>query len=238
MPSSRSAADPLDPGPKGYAHRGLHGGGGVPENSLSAFAAAVDFGAGIECDLRLTLDDQIVVFHDADAQRLCGSPKRIGHSTLDELADLRMGTESIPTLADMLALVRGRVPLLLEVKVDGEIDRWIVPLKRGLASYEGPFGVMGFDPRLPRLLKSHLPHVRRGLNLRGGLSPLRRRLAIAVALPDYLAVEHTASGQPWVRRARRKMPVYAWTITTAAECAQAEVQADALIWEADGRPRI
>jgi glycerophosphoryl diester phosphodiesterase len=70
MRSSRSVPDPLDPGPAGFAHRGLHHGAGFPENSLLAFAAALELGAGIECDLRLTADDQILVFHDADAWRL------------------------------------------------------------------------------------------------------------------------------------------------------------------------
>src|SRR5215210_242323 len=82
MQSSRSAADPLDPGPEGFAHRGLHYGSGFPENSLLAFAAALEIGAGIECDLRLTADNRIVVFHDEDAWRMCASPMVIGRSTL------------------------------------------------------------------------------------------------------------------------------------------------------------
>src|SRR5687767_15477477 len=115
MRSSRSVADPLDPGPKGFAHRGLHYGAQFPENSLIAFAAALELGAGIECDLRLTADDQIVVFHDSDAWRLCASRLRIGASTLAELGRLRLGDGPIPTLASLFALVGGRVPLLLEV---------------------------------------------------------------------------------------------------------------------------
>ena len=238
MPSLRSAADPLDPGPKGFAHRGLHSGAATPENSLSAFAAAVDFGAGIECDLRLTADRQIVVFHDADTSRMCASALRIGQSMLEDLAHLRVGDEPIPTLPDLFALVGGRVPLLLEVKVDRDIGRWIAPLKRDLAGYRGPFGVMSFDPRFARLIQMMMPQVRCGLNLRAALSPLRRRVAMAMASPDYLAVERTALNNPWVQRARKGIPVYAWTIKTVAGRAQAKVQADALIWEADGRPRI
>src|SRR3954447_26459470 len=91
MRSSRSAADPLDPGPAGFAHRGLHYGAGFPENSLRAFAAALEFGAGIECDLRLTADNQILVFHDADALRMCANPMRIGASTHRQLDRLRVG---------------------------------------------------------------------------------------------------------------------------------------------------
>ena len=90
------AADPLDPGPAGFAHRGLHYGSGFPENSLLAFAAALELGAGIECDLRLTADNQIVVFHDEDAWRMCASPMVIGRSTLAELGRLRLGEGADP----------------------------------------------------------------------------------------------------------------------------------------------
>ena len=236
MRSSRSVPDPLDPGPAGFAHRGLHHGAGFPENSLIAFAAALEMGAGIECDLRLTADGQIVVFHDADAWRLCASPMRIGRSSLAELGRLRLGEGPIPTLASLFAMVAGRVPLLLEVKVDGDIWRWVPAIRSALADYRGPLGVMSFDARLPRLLRTNLPSVRRGLVVRERTSPPQRWLSMQVASPDFLAVERTALGHRWVARARQRMPVYSWTIRTSAEREQARVHADALIWEADGRP--
>ena len=160
---SRSAADPLDPGPKGFTHRGLHAGAAFPENSLLAFAAALELGAGIECDLRLTADDRILVFHDADAWRMCASPSVIGRSTHGELSRLRVGEHPIPTLESLLQLVGGRVPLLLEVKVEDDLWRWAPALQQGLAGHRGPFGIMSFDPRLVRLVKTNMPGVRRGL---------------------------------------------------------------------------
>jgi glycerophosphoryl diester phosphodiesterase len=236
--SSRSAPDPLDPGPAGFAHRGLHSGAAAPENSLAAFAAALEFGAGIECDLRLTRDDEVVLFHDPDALRLCGSPLRIGRSNLAELAHLRVGGHFVANLNDLLELVGGRAPLLLEVKVQRDLGRWTKALTDALANYRGPFGVMSFDPRLPGLLKAKLPNVRRGLVIETALPAHQRKLALALASPQFVAVEQTALGQPWVAAVRREMPVYAWTIASPEERGQAQVQADALIWEADGGPRI
>jgi len=236
MRSSRSAADPLDPGPAGFAHRGLHYGAQFPENSLLAFAAALEIGAGIECDLRLTADNRIVVFHDADCWRLCASPLRIGRSPLAELGRLRLGEGPIPTLESLIVLVAGRVPLLLEVKVDGDIWRWVPALRRALSGYDGAFGVMSFDPHLPRLLKTNWPAVRRGLVVRDRPSPSRRRLAIWLASPHFLAVDRLALTRPWVAAARRRMPVYSWSIRNAAERSEARTRADVLIWEADGRP--
>ena len=238
MRSSRSKPDPLDPGPRGFAHRGVHDGSQFPENSLIAFAAALEAGAGIECDLRLTADDRVVVFHDADGWRLCASPMKIGQSSLAQLARLSVGGHPVPTLESLLALVGCRVPLLLEVKVEDDVWRWIAALRPALGEYGGAFGVMSFDPRIPRLLKTNLPDVRRGLVIRGNLPAWRRRIAMWLADPDFVAVDRAALDRSWVARARRRVPVYSWTIRTAEQRRQAEVQADALIWESDGRPRV
>lgn len=237
MQSSRSGPDPLDPGPAGFAHRGIHGPEGFVENGFLAFAAALEGGAGIECDLRLTADDQIVVFHDADAFRLCGSHDVIARSTLAQLARFTVGKRPIPTLRQLLALVDGRAPLLLEAKIDERFWHFGPALLRALDGYRGAYGVMSFDARLPRWLKSNAPHIRRGLVIKDDLSPVRRWGAMMLAAPQFLAVDRVALGKAWVARARRQMPLYSWTIRSAAERTAAEPLADALIWEADGRPR-
>ena len=236
MRSSRSETDPLDPGPKGFAHRGLNYGAGFPENSLIAFAAALELGAGIECDLRLTADDRVMVFHDADAWRMCSNPAVIGESTLEELGRLRIGDGPIPTLESLLELVEGRVPLLLEIKVADDIWRWMPALKDALKGYRGPHGVMSFDPRIARLLKTNHPRVRRGLVIRESLPAMKRRMAILLSDPHFIAVERAALSSRWVAGARKRMPVYSWTIRGPEQRLQAQVHADALIWEADGRP--
>jgi glycerophosphoryl diester phosphodiesterase len=192
---------------------------------------------GIECDLRLTADDHIVVFHDSDAQRLCRSPAVIARSTLAELGRLRVGSEPIPTLGQLLSLVAGRVPLLLEAKIDEPFRRFGPALLAALADYRGRFGVMSFDPRLPRWLKANAPHVRRGLVVRERLSSTRRWGSMMLSDPQFIAVDRAALGQHWVARARRRVPVYAWTIRTADERRAVGPLTDALIWEADGRPR-
>jgi hypothetical protein len=107
-----------------------------------------------------------------------------------------------------------------------------------LDGYQGRFGVMSFDPRLPGLLRKTMPNVRRGLVIEAPLPTHQRSLALAVASPQFVAVEHVAIGEPWVAVLRGEMPVYAWTIATPEERVQAQVHSDALIWEADGRPRI
>ena len=221
----------------GFAHRGLHFGSRFPENSLAAFEAAIELRAGIECDLRLTADDHVVVFHDADARRLCADSLVIGRSSWKAVAGLRVGGHPVLTLESLLDLVDGTVPLLLEVKVERDLERWPPILKRELFAYRGRFGVMSFDPRLLRLLRAAMPEIRRGLLIEKRRSFVERRMYLRLADPDFLAVEFDAIGQSWVSRARERLPIYAWTIRTAEERVQAEVQADSLIWEGDGRPR-
>ncbi|MDP9086279.1 MAG: glycerophosphodiester phosphodiesterase [Pseudomonadota bacterium] len=236
MRSSRSAPDPLHPGPHGFAHRGVHRAPTIPENSLTAFAAALEINAGIECDVRLTADDEVLVFHDRDARRLCNDPAVIGDSSLAQLAHLRVGTMPIPTLRGMLALVTGRVPILIEAKVECDLRRFGPALLKALDGYAGYFGVMSFDPRLARWLKTRRPEIRRGLVIRDNLSPPERGIAMLLADPDFLAVDVAALGKAWVTRARRRIPVYSWTIKSRQQRSFAARFADASIWEADGRP--
>jgi glycerophosphoryl diester phosphodiesterase len=221
----------------GFAHRGLHFGHEIPENTLAAFSAALDFGAGIECDARLTADDQLIVFHDADARRLCANSLKIGQSRWKDLAGLRVAGHPIPTLESVLDLIDGRVPLLLEIKAENDFRRWGPALDRELTGYRGHLAVMCFEPRLLRILAAQMPRVRRGLLIQEQCSFVERRISVRLANPDFLAVEFAAIGKPWVAEARYSRPVYTWTIRTAAERAQAEVHADALIWEGNGRPR-
>ena len=236
MRSSRSAADPLAPGRNGFAHRGLHRAPAIIENTLVSFAASLELGAGIECDLRLTADDQILVFHDADAARLCGSPDIIGQATRADLAHLTVGGQPLPTLAQLLTLVAGRAPMLLEAKIHGDVWRFGRALVAALDGYAGPYGVMSFDPRLLRWLKTNAAHMRRGLVIRDSLSSLKRWGAMTLADPAFLAVDVAAIEKPWVAAARSKLPVYTWTVCTRDDRARSLPCADALIWEADGRP--
>lgn len=104
---------------KFYAHRGLHNlSEGVPENSMAAFRRAAEHGYGIELDVQLTRDGQVIVAHDYDLKRICGIEKEIDSLTYEELSRFPiLGTEErIPLLEDVLKLVKGQVPLIVEIK--------------------------------------------------------------------------------------------------------------------------
>ena len=239
MPSSRSGPDPLDPGRAGFAHRGLHG-PGVPENSLAAFAAAIDAGAGIECDVRLSGDGQPVLFHDHDLRRLCASGLAVEASDADMLAAQTLfdSAQHIPRLREMLDLVAGRVPLLLEIKCHrGNAAAVAEAVLAELRSYDGSAGVMSFEPDVGRWLRRHAPDVRRGLVISRRGARLGRWRGIRSVSPHFLAVDREIVDELWVKDQREQRWIYSWTVTTRDQRRTAEVHADALIWESDGGPR-
>lgn len=235
MRSRPATVDPLAPGRAGFAHRGLHL--SAPENSIGAFEAALELGAGIECDLGLTADNRVVVFHDRDATRICGSSLEIASSRWSDLRRLKVGKHGLPTIEVLFGLVNGRVPLLLDVKVRKNRRRWAGALAGVLSNYHGRFGVMSFDALLPRLLRMKIADVRCGLIIPDGMPAWKRELKMLLASPDFIAVEHTALDNAWVANARFRMPVYAWTVRTSDDCRRAAARADAVIWADDGRPQ-
>jgi len=226
-----------------YAHRGLHG-AGVPENSLAAFAAAIARGMGIECDVQRTADDRAVVFHDWTLDRLTGTSGSVRARSATALAQLALGggSERIPTLRDALALVGGRVPLLIEVK--SRPGRRIGPLclgvRRDLEGYAGPVAVMGFDPRVGAWLRRHAPRIVRGLvvseeGARALSGSYRRHRALWQARPDFLAYDVRDLPSPFAAAQRRRgLPLLTWTVRSPELRRCAADHTDAAIAEGEG----
>jgi len=223
----------------GFAHRGLHG-PGIPENSMAAFRAALELGAGIECDVRLSGDGEVMIFHDHDLRRLCASALAVESTTANMLAAQRLydSSEHIPTLGQLLELVAGRVPLLVELKCrGGNASSLSAAVADRLADYAGAVGVMSFEPKAIRWFARHRPLFRRGLVISERASAFDRWRGMRMAKPHFIAVDRAALDRSWVAKARLKHWLYSWAIRTADQRETAEIHADALIWEADGRPR-
>ncbi len=226
-----------------YAHRGLHG-PGVPENSLAAIAAAVERGLGIECDVQRSSDGYAMVFHDWDLDRLTAEHGPVADRNAAELGRIALAGngEPIPTLRQVLDLVDGRVPLLIEIK--SRRDRRTAPLclavRRELEGYRGDHAVMSFDPRVSRWFATHSPHTLRGLvlteeNGKTLLGSIRRRLAFHHARPDFLAYDiRDLPSRFAAARRRQGLPVLTWTVRSADHRQRAAEHADAPIAEGAG----
>jgi glycerophosphoryl diester phosphodiesterase len=153
------------------AHRALHDRAkGRIENSLSAVRAALDAGYGIEIDLQLSSDGVPMVFHDDDLDRLTAETGPVRAKTAAELGAIRLkdSTDTIPTFAQVLALVAGRVPLLVELKdqsltmtdTDGRLE---AATAAALQGYSGPVALMSFNPLAIAHLARLAPDLPRGL---------------------------------------------------------------------------
>jgi glycerophosphoryl diester phosphodiesterase len=147
------------------AHRGLHDGNrDIPENSLAAFRRAADKGYAIECDVNLTKDGDIVVFHDETLSRMTGLDGHVWDHTVDELKTMRLldTAETIPSLEDLLALVDGEVPLLIELKPKGDYIGLAEAFARKIRHYQGAYAVQSFHPYTLIWFSEHMPDVPRG----------------------------------------------------------------------------
>ena len=206
---------------------------------MAAFIAAIDAGAGIECDVRLAADGQVVVFHDHDLRRLCASALAVEATRSEILARQKLfdSDQSIPLLRDLLDLVGGKSPLLIEVKCrGGNAARIAAAVAHLLDHYRGPVGVMSFEPGVGRWFARHAPQCRRGLVISAKANGYDRWRGLRLAAPHFVAVDRAALGKAWSAKARELRWLYAWTIRTPEQRSTAQVHADALIWEADGRP--
>jgi glycerophosphoryl diester phosphodiesterase len=198
------------------AHRGLWRSGGAPENSLAAFEAACRAGYGIELDVRLSADGEAMVYHDDTLERLTASAGLVEEQTADELQALRLlgSCETIPTLDQVLALIDGRTPLLVELKTpvgqEGLLERRVA---ERLADYAGPVAVLSFNAEALAWLASHAPTLRRGLNV-----ARLEQLALAErAQADFLSVQLDLAGHDVVQGWRRMGEALAWTCHCTAD---------------------
>ena len=187
-----------------YAHRGLHdAAAGIPENSLAAFARAIERGYGIELDVQLSSDGIPIVFHDETLDRVCGRAGRVSSMTAAELTAVPLGggEHCIPTLAEALRLVDGRVPLLVEIKYYRAPKAIAAAAAALLDAYRGDYCIESFHPLAVAWFRHNRPSVVRGQLAMNYLKkkPDRRRRPYDLALhlfltnflgrPDFIAYD-------------------------------------------------
>lgn len=224
-----------------FAHRGLHGGAGI-ENSRSAFIAAIAAGYGIELDVRLSRDGIAVVCHDAELARLTGATGALRGLTASQLGRTRLtgSHDPIEPLAKILKAIAGRVPVLVELKTDGDaggVARLCLSVRHALEGYRGNAAVMSFDAQVGQWFAHHAPRIARGLVVsdedgRGFTNSLRRLLILRRARPHFLAYDIRSLPSRLAARSRRRgLPVLAWTVRTPEQHRHAGIHADQIIFE-------
>lgn len=227
-----------------YAHRGWHDETRM-ENSPAAFRAAIAAGYGIECDVQLTADDEAVVFHDFDLDRLTSAQGPVRGQTLSMLEAIPLlNGQPIWTLARLLEEVRGQVPLLVEIKSrhGNPIERLCRAVARALTDYEGDIAIMSFDPIAVRWFSANAPQVIRGLVVTeegnpGAFARARAILARRFARAQFIAHDVRDLPSPFVQNMRDAgLPVLTWTVNSLELRERASLHADAPIAEGAGLP--
>ena len=232
------------------AHRGLHDASrGIIENMPGAVTAAIAGNFAIEVDLQLTADGEAMVHHDDALGRLTeGSGPLLGKTAAELRAvHFRDTSERMMSLADLCALVDGRVPLVIEVKSHFDGDRKLVArMGQVLAGYSGPAAVMSFDPDQVLALRENMPERPRGIIAQANyddpywykLTPEQRRgmLHLRHALrtrPHFVAfwVNQLPAAAPWIARHVFGLPLLTWTVRTAEQRQRAARYADQMIFE-------
>ena len=213
-----------------YAHRGLHNAERA-ENSMSAFKAAVDGGWGIELDIRLSKDGKLVVFHDDTLDRVCGREGKVIDFTADELATFKLkGTEDgVPLFSDVLKLVDGKVPLLVEIKEDPGNSAVSLAACEMLDGYKGEFIVESFNPLSLKTVKDKRPKLVRGIlsHRYYEYEPYRKPLYFVLqslllnvlCRPAFIAYDHRHASSFALRSVRKlfRVPTLAWTVRSQDE---------------------
>lgn len=237
--------------PRPIAHRGLHDvSRGIVENSASAFAAAIEHGYAIECDLQLTADGVPVVIHDDDLQRLTGRPGRLRDNTAAVLRTMPLlgsaAGDTPQTFAALLEQVAGRSLLQVELKRQPSSAATVAlasTVAAAIRGYRGDIVVESFDPHLLVALRRAGVSVPLGIITQAyydpsdGLTP-RQRLVLRHLLHwpatrfDFISCARAALHLPAIRTFRALgMPVTSWTIRSPADAEAALKQADQIVFE-------
>ncbi len=232
-------------------HRGLHDlDKGIAENSRDAFEAAIAAGYGIECDLQFSKDEQAMVFHDYGLQRLTDDkgPIRRRDAKVLQQTKLKGSNNTIDTLEDILQLVDGRVPLLIELKdQDGAMGPYVGLLEQQTADvlhgYQGDVAVMSFNPHSTMKLKQLMPNVPCGITTSAydpDHWPLSKdKCAELREIPDFersgaCFISHEAADldRPRVAQLKAKgVNILCWTIKSQDEANEALKIADNITFE-------
>lgn len=219
------------------AHRGYHDlNQKVWENTLSAFSRAIEAGFAIECDLHYASDGVPVVFHDEDLERLCNLKGDVRERTSQELGLIAIGgtSDKIPTLKKMLDLVKGQVPLVIELKGrEADDTGFVETVLEVLEGYEGKVALMSFDHWLLRDLKELNAPYPLGLTA-GGIQPeefTMHEKAMALGL-DFISYYYADLPNPFITAEREKGTVIiTWTVHDEEGRKQTFENADQMTFE-------
>ena len=227
-----------------YAHRGLHG-NGIPENSLEAFELACQKGFGIELDVQLSRDGTVMVFHDYTLNRMTGIDKKLCELVASELTKISLAEteQKIPTFEQVLALVDGRVPRLIELKGENFDTSLCERVAAQLSQYSGTYCIESFNPLLIKDMRKHLPNSFMGLLYTDVCKEKKKNSVLNILLstmtfnflakPNFIAFNKIYRNSLPVKLTTRLYgaPKFVWTVNKRSELDTAHKNGESPIFE-------
>lgn len=227
---------------KYIAHRGLHN-ETMAENSISAFKNAIEKGYAIELDVQQIADGTVVVFHDDSLQRITGQDGYLKNiPTEKDLVNYKLDNteDTIPTLKEVLDVVGGATPLLIEVKNSGKVGSLESAVVELLKDYQGEFAIQSFNPYVLSYFKTHAPTFLRG-QLSGSFKQDKMGWITKAVLrsmffnkrisePHFISYEVEALPNRYVRK-YKALPLLAWTVRSQEQYHEAIKHCDNIIFE-------
>ncbi len=214
------------------AHRGFHN-GESPENSVGSFESAIKEGFAIELDLQVTKDNKVVVFHDENLERMTGLNKNIRECTYREISTLKLleTEEMIPLFSDILELVNGKVPLMVELKNKRKVGNFEKYTYELLKHYKGEFVIQSFNPYSVGWFVQNAPHIPRG-QLSGSFNGERlsfyKKIILSNLLLNNVSQPHFINYEidylhklPMRYKNQREIPILGWTAKSEEKYKQA-----------------
>lgn len=225
------------------SHRGLYNNEDIPENSLKAFKKSIENNVAIELDVQLSKDNEVVVFHDYNLERMTGANKDVNELNYIDILDLKLlnTKEYIPTLKEVLELVDGKVPVLIEVKNEDKVGVLESEVYNIIKTYKGDMAVQAFNPFVLSWFKKNAPEIARG-QLSGSFEDsdlvwykkflLKNLLLNFESKPAFISYEIDCLPKSIVKVQRnRNVPILGWTIKSESDIEKANINCDNIIYE-------
>ena len=213
------------------AHRGLHSNANnIYENTKESFLAAVNENYAIECDVVLSKDHEVVVFHDENLKRLCNLDKNVSSLTMNELRNLKIyeSSSNIISLDEMLHIVSAHVPIIIEIK--GKFTPFIEErIQEIIRSYRGPIALKTFNLKSVEWLIKFLPYVYKGLVIDSNTNNFEAILDLNI---DFVSCDIEFIESNLIDRVKKKgLPIITWTVDSEDKKKKANLIADNIIFE-------
>lgn len=225
------------------AHRGYHNIlECIPENSMLAFKEAIKNNLIIELDVHILKDKSIVVFHDDNLKRMTGVNKLIKNFTYSEIKDIKLQDtkETIPLLNNVLKLINGKVPVIIEIKVDQKVGLLESELIKILDNYNGKYAVKSFNPFSINYIRKKRPNIVRGQlasNFKKNRMSRIKKLFLGhmlynfITKPDFISYDIRALPNKKISKLRNNKVILGWTIRSEEDLEKAKKYCDNYICE-------